>query len=223
MSDGKTTKTLSWKITVRPWAPGDDLYDSRDGQSYKTVVIGSQCWTAENLKYVPPDAPSWCYDDDESWGAIYGRLYDFKTITADHHENGKDIAPPGWHVPTDEEWIILEKYLITNGANWDGTKSGNKIAKSLAAQSGWNPSIPNGSVGIQMPSNNSSGFSALPGGNRYFYGGVTYYKGYLGYWWSSTKADGKFALIRELRYDRVNLNRRTIHKNAALSVRLVRD
>jgi uncharacterized protein (TIGR02145 family) len=61
----------------------------------------------------------------------YGVLYNWFALAT-----GK-LAPQGWHVPTDADWDTLHNYLIANGYNWDGTTTGNKIAKSMAAQTDW--------------------------------------------------------------------------------------
>jgi methyl-accepting chemotaxis protein len=58
--------------------------------------------------------------------ATYGRLYNWYAV------NTGKLAPVGWHVPTDDDWTILENYLIANGYNYDGTTTENKIAKAMA-------------------------------------------------------------------------------------------
>lgn len=80
------------------------LRDSRDGQSYKTVRIGSQTWMAENLNYETGN--SWCYDNDASKCAKYGRLYDWATA--------KRACPEGWHLPSNGEWSELERFVGKN-------------------------------------------------------------------------------------------------------------
>jgi len=62
--------------------------------------------------------------------------------------------------------VSLENYLIANGYNYDGTTTGNKIAQSMAAKTGWTSSTTPGAPGYDLNSNNSSGFSGMPGGRR---------------------------------------------------------
>ena len=96
------------------------------------------------------------------------------------------VCPAWWHLPSDAEWTELENYLIANGYNRNGTTSGNKTAKSLAATSGWDSSSTKGDPGNNMASNNKTGFNALPGGYRYSDGSF-HRLGDHGYWWSSSE------------------------------------
>jgi len=102
-----------------------------DGNVYKTVKIGSQWWTAENLKvthYNNGDSlinetvirtwydltvGAYCsYDHDSNNAAIYGYLYNWYAVGDD-----RNLAPAGWHVPTDEEWKQLEMYFRYDPVN----------------------------------------------------------------------------------------------------------
>jgi len=119
----------------------NDLFDSRDGKTYKTVAIGTKIWMAENLNYDVPNAGmgSKCYGEDakmkvgtpgggqmdytyleSEWLAAcakYGRLYDWNTVMAGAASSSKNpsgvkgICPDGWHVPSDDEWAELVDYV----------------------------------------------------------------------------------------------------------------
>lgn len=171
-----------------------------DGNNYKVVKIGTQTWMAENLKTTKYNdgisipnvtdntawgnllTPAYCWynNDTTIYKNTYGALYNWYTV------NTAKLAPIGWHVPTDAEWTTLENYLMANGYNYDGTTTGNKYAKSLAATTNWTTNTSIGVIGNDLSKNNSSGFSALPGGSR-SYGGTFFGVGGSGYWWSATK------------------------------------
>jgi uncharacterized protein (TIGR02145 family) len=215
-----------------------------DRNVYQTVLIGNQVWMAENLrvtKYndgslIPLDTstatwynattPEYCfYNNTTDSGSIrkYGAFYNWYVVSP---TNPKKIAPAGWHVPSDSEWTVLEKYLVLNGYNWDGTRDtaqSNKIAKSLAAKTDWYTySSTTGAIGNDLTENNSSGFSALPGGCRNS-GGYFSSQGYSGYWWSATEYDATLAWDRSLGYGYDYLYMYYFLKSCGLSVRLLRD
>ena len=204
-----------------------------DGNHYAVVRIGNQTWMAENLKTtryrngdaigtttgsIPNDATSkyqWAYNGDENNVAKYGRLYTWYAAT-----DSRNIAPAGWHVPTDAEWTILENYLIANEYNYDGTTTGNKIAKALAATTDWNTYNGSGTIGNDLTKNNSSGFTALPGGYRYDYGSFATF-GSDGTWWSSTEYGTSYAWYRFLYCGYYFLGRSFSTKSYGFSVRCV--
>lgn len=111
--------------------------DDRDGQEYEYVIIAGQTWMAENLNFETP--LSTCYDNDPTNCIIYGRLYDWWDAV--------EVCPPGWHLPTMEEYMVLINRF--GGVEQAGA--------SLKAESGWN--------GPNTGANNLSRFSALPGGS----------------------------------------------------------
>jgi uncharacterized protein (TIGR02145 family) len=179
-----------------------------DDNTYNTVKIGDQLWFQENLKVVHfrngdaipnvIDLSAWSnltsgaycnYDNNASNGNIFGRLYNaYATV------DNRNLCPTGWHIPTEYEWIILENYLIANGYNYDGTNTENKIAKSMASETGWESSSTTGAVGNTDYSayRNKSGFTGLPAG--FIYPTNTSYPGFNSFgsgavWWTSTEVD----------------------------------
>jgi len=235
-------KTSDTSGIVVKMIPNAGNVTDADGNVYQSVRIGNQVWTVENLrttKYndssdIPlvPDSTAWSnlttpgycwYNNDATNKAKYGGLYNWYTVNP---ANPKQIAPAGWHLPTDAEWDTLENYLIANGYNWDGTTTGrSKIAKSMAAKTDWFSSTSNGAIGNDLSKNNASGFSALPGGARFggSFGGSFAFQSYNGYWWSSTKFDTDIALLRALLSNLDYLYHDFFFKSCGLSVRLVRD
>jgi len=206
-----------------------------DGNIYSTVRIGSQVWMGENLKttkyldgaaipnvtgntiWAGLTSGAYCWYNNDA-GNRYGALYNWYAV------NTGKLCPEGWHVPTDAEWTILENYLITNGFNYDGTTSGNKIAKSLATATGWNSSTNTGSVGnTDYPAyRNKSGFSGLPGGFRRSSGDFGTI-GISGYWWSSTEYSASYAWYGGLTYGSTYVDRGYDSKGYGFSVRCLRD
>ena len=211
--------------------------DSRDGNVYKTVIIGNQNWMAENLKYLPsvvgPATGSevnpyyYVYDYDGTSltaakattnYATYGVLYNFAAA--------RIACPLGWHLPSDTEWTELENYLANNGYNYDGTigSGREKIAKSMASASGWSISTNIGCIGNPDYNAfiNKSGFTALPGGYR---NGGGYFSsiGYHGSFWSATYGDNNNAWRRGLGYGDTDVNRNYDFKEFGLSVRCIKD
>lgn len=223
------------------------LIDRRDGHEYKTVKIGEQWWMAENLAYLPTVSPTSLVSDFDKYYYVYG--YEGSSVTeAKALENystygvlynwpaamasmkGSDlipsmvqgICPSGWHLPGNSEWIILQEYLIANGYNYDGSYSGNKFTKSMAATSGWENSITVGTIGESQETNNRSGFSALPAGIKNYSASFTDI-GASTYWWSSTDLPDGTAWDRGLSSYSKELLFRARSKRSGISVRCVKD
>lgn len=222
-----TTKTLSESQMM-------DI----DGNVYNTITIGNQTWMVENLrtsKYrngntISTSSPAskningesspkyqWTYEANDNHDSTYGRLYTWYAAT-----DSRKIAPIGWRIPTDADWSILENYLITNGYNYDGSTSGNKMAKSISAKSLWRTNTNTGSIGYDLSKNNSSGFSAVPGGYR-FGGGTFGGVGSFGSWWSVTEESSGNAWSRSLNSEHINLNRASSSKTYGFSIRCIKD
>ena len=191
--------------------------DSRDGEVYTTVQIGSQCWMAENLRYnasgsgLNPSNPS----------TTYGRLYDWATVmngatTSSSNPSGvQGICPSGWHVPSDAEWNELEMALGMPAAdaanvNYRGTH-GTEMKSTTGWLPGWN--IPNGT--------NASGFNAFPAG-RYNLGSFHNFGNYT-YFWSSRENSSTSAWHRWLNYGNTGVVRTSFSKTDGLSCRCVKS
>jgi uncharacterized protein (TIGR02145 family) len=230
-------KTINFRFTE--CKDGDNNY-------YPVVQINTQLWMAENLKTtkyndgtaIPniTDNTAWntlttgayCdYSNNSSNSITNGRLYNWYTVdnnagTKVVSNGGKNVCPTGWHVPTDTEWTTLENYLITNGYNWDGTTTGNKIAKSIASTSGWSTDANAGSVGNDQPSNNRSGFTALPSGYRKISGSYCNLSYYC-FWWYSTEFSTSDAYYRLMMWSYESAERSNFSKRYGFSVRCLRD
>ena len=125
------------------------------------------------------------------------------------------MAIEGWHIPSDEEWKELELYLgmeqsKIDDEGWRGTNEGSK----LKAESGWN----SGGNGT-----NESGFTALPGGSRYFSTGDFMNIGFNASFWTFTESDTHRAWYRTMTFNYSHICRSVAHKEFGLSVRLVKD
>ena len=209
-----------------------------DGNIYSTVRIGSQVWMGENLKTkiykdgtaIPLVAdsipwsrlktPGYCwFDNDEaSYKNTYGAMYNW------HAVNTGKLCPAGWHVPTDAEWTTLVNYLVANGFNYDGTTTGNKIAKSLASTTLWRSSSTPGAVGnTDYPDKrNMTGFTVFPGGWRHG-NGAFYGIGFYSYLWSGTEYNALNAWYHYLSYSSIWVDRQDSFKEYGFSVRCLRD
>jgi len=189
-----------------------------DGNVYKTVQIGTQKWMAENLKTtkyrngdpiinnqnwqsLTTGAYCW-YDNNVTTNkTTYGALYIWYAVA-----DSRNIAPAGWHVATAVAWTTLTTFLQTGNA-----EGGNLTDTGFIH---W--SSPN------TDATNSSGFTALPGGNRLANGNF-YNLGLNGSWWSSGSGDPNGAWNRILSYTNSNVNRGYGSKQNGFSVRCVKD
>lgn len=162
----------------------------------------------------------YCYDDDTNNCITYGGLYQWNEMMQYTTQQGaQGICPPGWHLPTDEEWKVLEgavdsQYGIGN-TEWNRYNDcrGYDAGTNLKTTSGW---IANGN-GTDL-----FGFSGLPGeshgGNGSFYP-----VGSCGLWWSSTDYYDYDAWLRMLRFNYPGVIRYYDFKKIGFSVRCLRD
>jgi len=204
---------------------------SEPPQTYKTVVMGSQTWMAENLNFNATGSK--CYGDNtgrdsQNRCSTYGRLYDWATamvfdkvcnskmtgtfdcpelVATPHHQG---VCPSGWHLPSDAEWYALMQFV-----NPSCLATGNSCAESgklLKSATGWY-------------SNNGTdefGFSALPGGYGNSNGSFSNVGSY-GYWWSTREYSDAYAYDREAYYAYTDVSRDYDSKSNLNSVRCVED
>jgi uncharacterized protein (TIGR02145 family) len=185
-----------------------------EGETYQTVVIGTQTWMARNFNYNAEGSK--CYDDDPANCTTYGRLYNWATAMAlpsncnsstcssQVGKKHKGVCPSGWHIPSDAEWTTLTDFV------------GSDAGTHLKATSGWN----DGGNG-----RDAYGFAALPGGNGTSYGSFGYVGDY-GYWWSATECGAAGAWDRDMYYgyyDGASVYRSGYDKAGLYSVRCVKD
>jgi len=205
------------------------ITDPRDNHEYQAVKIKSQTWMIENLAYMPHVSPQWEQGGIWVYGYSgsdvnvarasdnykkYGCLYDWNTTMTDHG-NGKDICPPGWHVPSDDDWKNLEVGLGMDPIELDSVswRRTGTVGIKLKFDSGWE-NEGNGS--------NSSSFSALPAGTRSTSGSFLGLYGFA-YFWTSDEFDNNNAWRRYLYHNREGVGRFTDLKNSGLIVRCVKD
>lgn len=192
--------------------PGSGTFrDSRDGDEYSWVRIGDQVWMAENLRFATPSG-SMCWENREEECSTRGRYYRW--------DAAMEAAPPGWHLPSDEEWMELEITLgLTRaqaedqGADRGGT--GNTIGAALKKSGEWATEFD----GRPVPVTNEAGFSALPVG--WFAQEQFFHEGYTA-WWSAS-AEGDQAWMRGLHFFDSKMGRNLNAKRFAFSVRCVKD
>lgn len=204
-----------------------------DGNEYLTIQLGEQEWMAENLRVthynngdtIPnvTNGTEWSnltlgayceYDNSTAKVDTFSRLYNWYAIN-----DSRNIAPNGWHVPSDDEWKQLEIYLGMSQSEaddsvWRGTDQGSQLAGNAEL---WNDGVleNNGVFG-------SSGFAALPGGYRSNNGNFESI-GDAAFFWSATPGDISAAWDRGLYFTNAAIHRYNNGKQAGFSVRLVRD
>lgn len=213
-TNGKTTAVFN------PTVDYGTITD-QDGNVYKTVTIGTQTWMAENLRtttyndgttipnitgigWTDLTTGAYCnYNNTTNTDTIatFGRLYNWFAV------NTGKLAPKGWHVPTDAEWITLTNYL--GGDSITGYK-----LKEIGTKHWRSPNT---------RATNEVGFTALPGGfciENSLFGNI----GNIAFWWSTTELGNTiYANCRAISYNSSNLNSTGFKRLFGLSVRCVRD
>jgi uncharacterized protein (TIGR02145 family) len=202
---------------------GFELFDDRDGQYYNTVLIGTQCWMAENLnigiKITGFNSQTdnsiiekYCYYDNTANCDTYGGLYQWNEMMEYSTTPGvQGICPAGWHLPTNTEWTILTNFL--GGANVAGGKM--KTTGTIEAGTGlW--------LSPNYGATNLSGFSALPGGYRHYFGNCDNLN-YMAYFFSSSEQSANYAWALYLYTNNTHATAVYDNKNHSFSIRCIRD
>ena len=184
---------------------GNPITDIRDNKVYQTVQIGSQCWLASNLNYGTILVSSqdqrdncitekYCYNDNPINCTNYGGLYQWdKLMLFDETQANQGFCPPGWHIPTENEWNILFANYINNG-----------FAGSPLKYSGY------------------SGFNALLSGARYINKGWDF-GGFATFFWSSTPRSSTWAWAHGMNDEDPSVSIFPSSRVNAFSVRCLKD
>lgn len=197
------------------------------GNVYPIKTIGSQVWMIKNLKtskfsdgnIIPNIQDNLIWSSIESSASCtytysnHEQLYNYYAVA-----DNRNLCPSGWHVPTDNEWKIMEIYLGMNQDNADatgyrGSDEGGKLKLSIPNYI-WK--VPN------TGATNSSGFSAPGGGFRYE-NGIFTNTTMTAHYWTSSVFDSNSAWSRSLSYDNAQVGRLNINKKYGFSVRCVKD
>ena len=220
--------------------PNCGSYVTYQGYDYATVLIGDQCWFAENLRsenYENGDAIPAGLSASEWTSTTSGATAVYGEGSSDCYSSGnacneawslneygrlynwyavddvRGLCPSGWHVPTDEEWMTMEMALgmSESEANSTGLRGTNQGTKMKTDYGWWG-----------LNGTNTSGFSGLPGGYRRADFGNFSNAGSYGFWWSSSP-NGSSAWGRSLDWNSEAVYRADFNPHFGLSVRCVWD
>ena len=231
-------KGVSYSKEVFSFTTGS-LGNSQAGDYKK---YGDQYWTVENYaenyyqdgteipqvtdatEWANLTTGAWCYPNGQSQGT--GKLYNWYAIMGVHDNDpntpNKEFAPAGWHIPNDQDWQEIERYLMDNGYSFDGNQNSNTIAKAMAYKYGWNQSNLSSSPGYNPNQNNSSGLSFRPVVRRNIDGSFST-PGRTSIFWSTDTTK----ITRSIYYNLPTLNSEYINElgfeKYGFSVRFVKD
>jgi uncharacterized protein (TIGR02145 family) len=213
--------------------------DPRNGQTYNTVQIGSQCWMKENLKYLPSVMAPGTGSGTEPLYYVF-RYNGTDVDAAKENENYQNYGvlynwpasliacPTGWHLPSDDEWTLLLDYVASlgfpnsNEANGAGNalKSCRQYYSPLGGEC--NTTIhPRWDTYGSPHGFDKFGFSALPGGYRFLLDFLS--RGYRGFWWTSTENTSTTAWSRYTGSNFGQVEQAYLRKDLGFSVRCLRD
>jgi uncharacterized protein (TIGR02145 family) len=180
----------------------------------------------DSVLWVNQNEGAWCYNENNPVnGAVYGTLYNWYAAN-----DPRNIAPVGWHLPTDDEWKTLEIYLgmspaTANLDQYRGTTEGNALKESgttthwtLDCCPGHDPNA----------GTNSSGFTALGGGFRWYFNAGDPYLSFSpptgnAQFWTSSEQNDSTAWLRHLCVYHEDIYRANWKKANGSSIRLIKD
>jgi uncharacterized protein (TIGR02145 family) len=220
---------LIYPITFGMPCPGIPTVTYEE-QVYNTVLVGDQCWLKENLNIGEMIngtedmtdngvIEKYCYDNDPDNCEVYGGLYQWNEMMEYTTTPGtQGICPLGWHIPTDNEWKILEgtvdsQYSVGDPIWTTSGLRGFDAGLNLKSTSGWH----NNGNGTDL-----YGFTALSGGYRNIAGNF-YTLEWSGKFRSSSRNSVSHAWYRLLSYDRDDIGRITNYIDEGLSVRCLKN
>lgn len=213
----KSTRVIKSDYGI-PWNPNisyDTLVDTRDGQKYRTVKIGTQVWMAQNLNYKVDS--SWWYNNSPDSGAKYGRLYTWASamgVSSDYNlealgeknsQKYQGACPDNWHLPSSAEWDTLTS-VVDAGNSIHGT-----LLKSTVGWRTSNTKLGNGT--------DTHGFRAIPSGwiaNNAFAEAGDYAK-----WWTSSELGAPYALYKAMYYNDPIVSGSNYMKPEGFSIRCI--
>jgi uncharacterized protein (TIGR02145 family) len=225
-------KTYTFQFATNIPCPGTPSVEY-GGQVYNTVQIFSQCWLKENLNIgIMIDSnfnqtnngilEKYCYRNEPDSCTKYGGLYQWKEMMQYTNQQGvQGICPPDWHIPTDQEWMVLEgavdsQYGIEDNVWFNiATVRGYDAGTNLKSTSGWSH---------EGNGTDLFGFSGLPGGIRVYLGYFDYNSSDE-WWWSSNNFIGTSAISRGLNClnEGVFRHQDLFYEGSGFSVRCVKN
>ncbi len=225
------------KQSIKP-ADMDSITFKRPAVNLPHVTICNQVWATKNLDvatysdgtpilqatnltdWANLTVGAWCYfNNDPANNTVYGKLYNWYAVAGIYDAASlidptlrKNIAPTGWHVPTDSEWSTLINCLDPTANGGDNTNVAGGALKETGTTHWISPNT---------GATNSIGFTGLPGGYRN--SGGTNAIGSQGQWWSSSEYSSTNAWVRILKCNNGDATRNNLNKLAGLSVRCIKN
>ncbi len=223
VSYGYTEQFITDRNEYTPCPDEPVITDSRDGNTYLTVLIGNQCWMRENLSFLngvyKPDNGHYSLNRTYVYGydstivseaktnsnyQNYGVLYNYPAALA--------FCPSGWHLPQKSEWETLVNFL-----------GGNETAGGRMKST---QTYPNPHPRWNSPNTNAtdnSFFSGFPGGWRSNLSNNFGNKDTNGYWWSSSEIQTNKGWVYGLSSASGEATEMDFSKSDGLSVRCIKD